>query len=106
VHGTGDGTGNDNFVAHEKSSLKIAAGGGRRSRTLRHNKKPTTIKAIGKHAADIKNKTFVVVSFDTLTEELKLLKGGYCNVLIGQRPYAMGVKSNDMNMISLRESDI
>ena len=44
----------------------------------------------------LKNKKFVVVSFDTLTEELKLLKGGYCNVLIGQRPYAMGVKSIDM----------
>ena len=25
-----------------------------------------------------------------------MLKGGYCNVLIGQRPYAMGVKSIDM----------
>jgi len=54
------------------------------------------IKAIGKHAEDLKNKKFVVVSFDTLTEELKLLKAGYCNVLIGQRPYAMGVKSIDM----------
>ena len=54
------------------------------------------LKAIGKRVADIKNKTFVVVSFDTLTEELKLLKGGYCNVLIGQRPYAMGVKSIDI----------
>lgn len=54
------------------------------------------IKAIGKHADDIKDHKFVVVSFDTLTEELKLLKAGYCNVLIGQRPYAMGVKSIDM----------
>jgi len=54
------------------------------------------IKAIGKRADDIKNNKFVVVSFDTLTEQLKLLKAGYCNVLIGQRPYAMGVKSIDM----------
>lgn len=54
------------------------------------------IKAIGKRADDIKNKKFVVVSFDTLTEQLKLLKAGYGNVLIGQRPYAMGVKSIDM----------
>jgi ribose transport system substrate-binding protein len=54
------------------------------------------IKAIGKRAEDIRNNKFVVVSFDTLTEQLKLLKAGYCNVLIGQRPYAMGVKSIDM----------
>jgi ribose transport system substrate-binding protein len=54
------------------------------------------IKAIGKRAEDIRNNKFVVVSFDTLTEQLKLLKAGYCNVLIGQRPYAMGVKSVDM----------
>jgi ribose transport system substrate-binding protein len=54
------------------------------------------IKALGKRAADIKSNKFVVVSFDTLPEELKLLKGGYCSALIGQRPYAMGVKSMDV----------
>ena len=54
------------------------------------------IKALGKRAGDIKSNKFVVVSFDTLPEELKLLKGGYCSALIGQRPYAMGVKSMDV----------
>ena len=46
------------------------------------------IKALGKRAGDIKSNKFVVVSFDTLPEELKLLKNGYCSALIGQRPYA------------------
>src|ERR1700735_5494840 len=46
VHGASDGTGNDNFVAHEKFS-QITGDAGGRSRTLRHNKTPTTIKAIG-----------------------------------------------------------
>ena len=45
---------------------------------------------------DIKAKKFVVVSFDTLPEEFKILKQGACNALIGQRPYAMGVKSIDV----------
>jgi ribose transport system substrate-binding protein len=53
-------------------------------------------KAIGKRAADVKANKFVLVAFDTLPEELKLLKNGYCNALIGQRPYAMGVKSMDV----------
>ena len=54
------------------------------------------MKALGKRAPDIKTNKFVVVSFDTLPEELKLLKDGYCSALIGQRPYAMGVKSMDV----------
>ena len=54
------------------------------------------MKAVGKRAADIKADKFVLVAFDTLPEELKLLKGGYCSALIGQRPYAMGVKSMDV----------
>jgi ribose transport system substrate-binding protein len=54
------------------------------------------LRAISKHAEDIKTKKFVVVSFDTLPEELKLLKQGACDALIGQRPYAMGVKSIDI----------
>src|SRR5260221_485628 len=37
-----------------------------------------------------------VVTFDTLPEELKILKQNACNGLIGQRPYAMGVKSVDI----------
>jgi ribose transport system substrate-binding protein len=54
------------------------------------------LRAVGKHLDDIKTKKFVVVSFDTLPEELKILKQGACNSLIGQRPYAMGVKSVDI----------
>jgi ribose transport system substrate-binding protein len=54
------------------------------------------LRAVSKHAADIKAKKFVVVSFDTLPEELKILKQGGCNALIGQRPYAMGSKSIDI----------
>jgi ribose transport system substrate-binding protein len=54
------------------------------------------IKAIGSRVNDIKAHKFVVVSFDTLPEQLKLLKEGYCNTLIGQRPVAMGAKSIDM----------
>jgi ribose transport system substrate-binding protein len=37
-----------------------------------------------------------VVSFDSLPEELALLKKQYVDALIGQRPYAMGVKSVDV----------
>jgi ribose transport system substrate-binding protein len=38
----------------------------------------------------------VVVSFDSLPEEIALLKKQYVDALIGQRPYAMGVKSVDV----------
>ena len=37
-----------------------------------------------------------IVSFDSLPEELALLKKEYVDALIGQRPYAMGVKSVDV----------
>jgi ribose transport system substrate-binding protein len=36
---------------------------------------------------------FAVVSFDTLQQELQLLKAGYVSALVGQRPYEMGVDS-------------
>ena len=54
------------------------------------------LKAVKSKADDFKSKKFVVVSFDTLPEELKVLKDGYCDGLIGQRPYAMGTKSIDV----------
>jgi ribose transport system substrate-binding protein len=38
---------------------------------------------------------FVVVSFDTLPQQLQALKEGYITTLIGQRPYQMGVQSID-----------
>jgi ribose transport system substrate-binding protein len=54
------------------------------------------MKAIGKRAPEVKANKFVLVAFDTLPEEVKLLKDGYCNALIGQRPLAMGIKSMDV----------
>jgi hypothetical protein len=44
--------------------------------------------------AALSNK-FVVVSFDTLPQQLQVLKEGYLTALIGQRPYQMGVQSID-----------
>jgi ABC-type sugar transport system substrate-binding protein len=41
---------------------------------------------------------FVVVSFDTLPQQLQVLKDGYLTALIGQRPFEMGVQS----IVSLR----
>ncbi len=40
--------------------------------------------------------SLTVVSFDSLPEEIALLKKQYVDALIGQRPYAMGVKSVDV----------
>lgn len=48
------------------------------------------IKALGKRAEEIKSKKLVVVGFDTLVPELKLLQQGYVNVLVGQRPRKIG----------------
>lgn len=50
------------------------------------------VKALGRHAADIQSKKLVIVSFDTLAEQLSLLKQGYASVLIGQRPYKIGIE--------------
>jgi ribose transport system substrate-binding protein len=50
------------------------------------------VKALGGRAADIKSKKLVIVSFDTLPEQLTLLKEGYASVLIGQRPYKIGIE--------------
>jgi ribose transport system substrate-binding protein len=51
--------------------------------------------AMAKKKADIASNRFVVVSFDTLPEQLRVLKDGYLTALIGQRPYQMGVQSID-----------
>jgi ribose transport system substrate-binding protein len=50
-------------------------------------------RALRNRAADIKTGKFVVVSFDTLPSQLKLLKDGSATTLVGQRPYAMGAGS-------------
>jgi ribose transport system substrate-binding protein len=58
-------------------------------------------RALKSRADDIKSGKFVVVSFDTLLPQLKLLKEGYATTLVGQRPYAMGVDSiDDLNTLS------
>ena len=58
-------------------------------------------RAVERRAADIKSGKFAVVSFDTLPSQLKLLKNGLATVLVGQRPYAMGVDSIDqLNTLS------
>jgi ribose transport system substrate-binding protein len=59
------------------------------------------IKALGGRAAEIKTNKLVIVSFDTLAEQLKLLKDGYASVLIGQRPYKIGIEViNTLNDLS------
>jgi ribose transport system substrate-binding protein len=52
-------------------------------------------RALKSRKADIAAGKFVVVSFDTLLPQLKLLKEGYATTLVGQRPYAMGTGSID-----------
>jgi ribose transport system substrate-binding protein len=51
--------------------------------------------AMAKKKADIASNKFVVVSFDTLPQQLEVLKDGYLTALIGQRPFKMGVQSID-----------
>jgi ribose transport system substrate-binding protein len=49
--------------------------------------------ALKSHHPDIISGKFVIVSYDTVPTQLKLLKDGYATALVGQRPYAMGKKS-------------
>ena len=53
------------------------------------------MRALKNKAADLKSGKFVIVSFDTLPTQIKLLKDGYATTLVGQRPLAMGVDSID-----------
>ncbi|MFO1210632.1 MAG: sugar-binding protein [Amaricoccus sp.] len=50
-------------------------------------------RALAKKHDDIKSGKFVVVSFDTLPSQVKLLKDGFATTLVGQRPLAMGIQS-------------
>jgi ribose transport system substrate-binding protein len=52
-------------------------------------------RALKNKAADLKAGKFVIVSFDTLPTQIKLLKDGYATTLIGQRPTRMGSESVD-----------
>jgi ribose transport system substrate-binding protein len=51
------------------------------------------MRALKNKAADLKGGKFVIVSFDTLPTQIKLLKDGYATTLIGQRPTKMGSES-------------
>ncbi len=50
-------------------------------------------RALKDKVADLKSGKFVIVSFDTLPTQIKLLKDGYATTLIGQRPTKMGSDS-------------
>lgn len=50
-------------------------------------------RALSSRHEDIKTGKLVIVSYDTVTSQLKLLKEGYATALVGQRPYAMGTES-------------
>jgi len=50
-------------------------------------------RALKNKAADLKAGKFVIVSFDTLPSQIKLLKEGYATTLVGQRPTSMGSDS-------------
>jgi ribose transport system substrate-binding protein len=51
--------------------------------------------AMAKKKAEIASNKFVVVSFDTLPQQLQVSKDGYLTALIGQRPFAMDAQSID-----------
>jgi len=51
------------------------------------------MRALKSKLAALKAGKFVVVSFDTLPDQVKLLKDGYATVLVGQRPTKMGSDS-------------
>jgi ribose transport system substrate-binding protein len=50
-------------------------------------------KAVASRLDDLHSGKFVIVAFDTLPDQLALLKEGYASALIGQRPGEMGAKS-------------
>ena len=62
-------------------------------------------RALKNKVADLRSGKFVIVSFDTLPAQIKLLKEGYATTLVGQRPYAMGVDSiQDLDKLSKGET--
>lgn len=50
-------------------------------------------RALRSKEPDIKAGKFVIVAFDVLPTQVKLLKEGWATTLIGQRPMTMGVES-------------
>ena len=50
---------------------------------------------VDQYKADLDSGAFALVVADTLPQQLELLKEGYANGLVGQRPYEMGEKAMD-----------
>lgn len=62
------------------------------------------MRALKNKEAALKSGKFVIVSFDTLPTQIKLLKDGYATTLVGQRPLAMGTGSiEDLDKLSKGE---
>lgn len=62
------------------------------------------MRALKNKEAALKSGKFVIVSFDTLPTQIKLLKDGYATTLVGQRPLAMGTGSiQDLDKLSKGE---
>ena len=51
---------------------------------------------VDKNKAEMESGKFTLVVADTLKVQLELLRDGYANALVGQRPYEMGEKAMDM----------
>ncbi len=65
---------------------------------------PKAYKAfVDANMARVKAGTFPLVMPDTLPVELQLLKDGYAQVLVGQRPYEMGQKAMDI-LLALKKN--
>jgi ribose transport system substrate-binding protein len=59
---------------------------------------------VDKHKADMAAGKFTLVVADTLRVQLELLRDGYANGLVGQRPFEMGEKAMDI-LLSLKKGE-
>jgi ribose transport system substrate-binding protein len=59
---------------------------------------------VNKYRKEIDAGKFTLVVADTLKSQLELLRDGYGNALVGQRPYEMGVKSMD-TLLALKKGE-
>jgi ribose transport system substrate-binding protein len=59
---------------------------------------------VAKNKADMDAGKFTLVVADTLKVQLELLKDGYANALVGQRPYEMGAKAMDI-LLALKKGE-
>lgn len=59
---------------------------------------------IDKYKSEMEAKKFTVIVGDTLKVQLELLRDGYANGLVGQRPYEMGEKAMDL-LLALKKGE-